>query len=315
MFLSIVAVFCDKDVQYVPNLLNIIEEKVKVSHEVILIDNRENNKDTIDFKGAEVHTKGYNAYQFEARRFAVQFCKGEYIWFIDSDDNILTVKKDLENTLKEDLIIFNYMVERNVLLLPFSWRFTKEAFKRKRFTSIKRPNLMEWCPTNDLWDICCCTMWNKWVKRNLMEEIVSLVPSDEIIVASEDVLYASLILDRCDTINFCDDTIYIYKEGLACGNELEMTVDKFFHIIKGYDKARALFEKLIKDHQIYNNVETNVAYFYSKLIFSEDPDICFLHMKKYFTDEELKAGLVHPWIPDLPIKKQELLIKLAETHL
>lgn len=312
MTLSIVAAFCDKDYKLIPNLLINIEEKVHIPHEIILIDNREEFKDDpVNFTPATVYSKGCNAYQFEARRFAVQFCKGDYIWYIDSDDEICTVKEDLNFT--EDVIMFNYGIFINVITLPYTWQIVKEVFKRKRFTSINKSEFKNYCITDNPWDICCCTLWNKWIKRSLMEDIIKDIPENLIIVASEDILYASLAIDRCNTMCFCDDSIYIYHEGNAKGLSANMSTERFFHIIKGRKQSRELFEKLTSQAPWYDDIQTSVAYFYTKLIYTDDPDSCFREMLNHFSKEELIDGFSHYWLDDLKPEHQETLKKAAKN--
>ena len=60
MKLSIVLTFCDKDYHYINDFLKDIKNKVKIEHEILLVDNRINNKEELPNK--ELYDKG-NAYR------------------------------------------------------------------------------------------------------------------------------------------------------------------------------------------------------------------------------------------------------------
>lgn len=315
MFLSIVAAFCDKDAQYIPELLNTIKERVHVSHEVILIDNRENNKDEIDFQNAKVYSKGYNAYQFEARRYSVQFCKGDYIWFIDADDEVLTVESDLEDILKEDLIVFEYTNKLNIITLPYQHYILKDIFNRNRFNVTTKEDILKLKPVDCYYDLFTCTFWNKWVKREMMLDIVKDLPENEIIVASEDVLYSALVIDRSKSVNFCYDLIYLYMQERSVADPDKMTLDRFKHIIRGRNKATALFKKLIPDYKMYLNEYTGCAYFYTKLAHCEEIEEGFNEMINHFEPKILKLSVKHLWFKRINDDKQKAIKEAIKKYL
>lgn len=101
--LSIIIVYCDKDKDNLPNLLNQIKERVSVDYEIITISNCTEKDDNATF------SFGYNAYQFEARKKALELAKGEFVWFIDGDDEIIALDK-IEDV---DIAIYEYTVNRD----------------------------------------------------------------------------------------------------------------------------------------------------------------------------------------------------------
>src|SRR5574344_889885 len=115
--LSMVIIFCDKDYGNIKNIIERIRKVVKINYEVILIDNREKKKDCplgFDFcDDVKIYSKDYNCYQFEARKFSLQFCSGEYVWFIDGDDNIsgeTEIGESIYDTYLSknyDMVVFN----------------------------------------------------------------------------------------------------------------------------------------------------------------------------------------------------------------
>ena len=110
-FLSIVCLFCDKDFQYINNFIKEINNKIKVSYQLILVDNREVNKDLLQIKNKNIKIvkTGKNLYQFMGRLKAIPYCKGKYTWFVDSDDLLFVFdfKKRSKIKLNSDIIIYN----------------------------------------------------------------------------------------------------------------------------------------------------------------------------------------------------------------
>lgn len=295
MKLSIVSIFCDNDYQLLSKLISNIREKVKVDYEIILIDNREKFKNesitlTDDIK---IYSKGRNIYQFEARRYAVQFCHGDYIWFIDTDDSLLTVAENLSG-ITGNLICFSYAMRSASITLPSTWRDLKTYFTESNTVSVDKDVIER---QHKFWDIIGSTLWNKWIKRDFLEEIIKDIPEDLEIVASEDILYSAICYDRTDKVTLCKESIYIYNYNLSKANSKEMTKERFFHIIKGRKTSRELFRKLLSDGEKYDNTGESVAYFLNKLYFCRtDRQDCLEEMKNHFTVEEIKDGVNHPWI-------------------
>ena len=87
MRLSIIIIFCDKDFKYLSNIINNVEKFIKVEHEIILVDNR-NDQTPFETK-YKVVSKGKNCYIFEGRRIGLDAATGDYVWFIDVDDEII----------------------------------------------------------------------------------------------------------------------------------------------------------------------------------------------------------------------------------
>ena len=102
--LSIGVTVCDKDFHLLSFLLEQIEERVKVEHEVIIIDNREQMLN-VETTWQPTFKFGYNAFQFNARAKIIELAKGDYIWFIDGDDEVDYVDSF---DYKEDIIVFSY---------------------------------------------------------------------------------------------------------------------------------------------------------------------------------------------------------------
>lgn len=170
--LSIIVLFCDKDKQYIPELLKQIRAKVKIPHEVVLIDNC---TDPIEPEGDDFkyYAFGYNAYQTMGRKKGVELASGDYTWFVDADDELLTVSAEDVKLLEEnnDLVVFNvrglnltcpeiekdFVVEGD-LLQPIFYRAIVK------------------------------TLWNKWIRTGILRKVEKAIPKNSNTCALEDSL-------------------------------------------------------------------------------------------------------------------------------
>ena len=115
--LSIIVLFCDKDYKYIPSLLHQMNDKLCCWFEVILVDNREKYKDIEikeieDFKSVNnliYIDSGKNVAQLAAKKNALEYAKGDYVWFFDADDEMCDcVSQTYLDKCDSDFIIFNY---------------------------------------------------------------------------------------------------------------------------------------------------------------------------------------------------------------
>lgn len=158
MFLSIVSIFCDNDYNLVESLVKSIEENIEVEHEIILMDNRDVYKnEKIDIpENIKVVSMGGNKYQFEARRRVVSECRGEYIWYIDTDDTVLKVDKNFEK-LNGNLICFAYAYKEGIISLPESWDYVKKLLNGQDIVTVSKEEIEK---NYNFWDIIGCSLWH-----------------------------------------------------------------------------------------------------------------------------------------------------------
>lgn len=194
-YLTIIILFCDKDYQYIPNLLSRIDRKVICSFEVLLVDNRENYKDIkipeIEnfkrFHNIKVLSKGYNLCQLAAKKYALQFARGNYIWLVDGDDEIEdTVTSYLLNSIDTDICVFNYIHNYS----PTEDKLVYQEVSRK-YQLLDDPEKFQ---SNNYVRRVCTTCWNKWFKKDLLYGIFKDVRDDVKVSCNEDVyiLHAAL---------------------------------------------------------------------------------------------------------------------------
>ena len=224
--LSIGITVCDKDYKLCENLLTQIAEKVKVEHEVIIIDNREKFKDD-KTSWNSTYSFGYNAYQFSARAKIIELSKGDYIWFIDGDDDIGEVDSF---DWTEDIIAFSYST------YPVGEVHLEEEvtdiFSYETSTKIKP------------------VLWNKFIKRNLFSDEFIAKYRNLKIVTNEDVIWCYEALRYAESVKVVDKIIYIHNQGLSNKSD-EITEGDLRNLTTGYKEMTEVLKGVIRDENFF----------------------------------------------------------------
>ena len=248
--LTVAIVYCDKDAKYVPNLIRNINECVQPSHEIVLVDNTTRGT-PID--GGTYYWMGGNKYATQGRKKAVELAKGEYIWFVDADDEVYELK-DFDFT--EDMIVYGYEITGNPRLHGMSpeGEFVVEDEWLFKYTTY---NYME------------RTLWNKIIRTSIVREVESLIPDTWLCVAGEDVLLYTACYCKCKKVRFKPDVIYRFRADLSTSGSKSMTCEKFRHILNGCKETNALLKELIGDKAdkfgYTDNYVRDIGYYFGRL--------------------------------------------------
>lgn len=102
--ITVAIVVCDRDARLPPYCLCDVEEKVHIPHEVIVFDNTE--KENIEIASLPLAMTGgvkvlhptfgekeykVNLWQLEVRRQLILAMNGDWIWFVDPDDEVMPI--------------------------------------------------------------------------------------------------------------------------------------------------------------------------------------------------------------------------------
>lgn len=240
-FLSIVIPIIDRDCFTISKTIADIHNKVKVSHEVIIVDNREKNKDLkIDFGDAKVISKGRNLYQFESKRWSSEFCNGEYIWFIDSDDSIFEVDFDTDFIAQHDLVVFDYIL--NSAPEPLrewnrNYRYHGEFDGEYKLINKKQYSI------ETIRSFIQCYTWNKWFKTSIFKEITNNLPCDKNIIIMEDEFWVFRFLKKIDNFLIFDKILYCHNENTGLTTKKSFNINKFKIFFTGFSDIKELMTK------------------------------------------------------------------------
>lgn len=186
---SVCITFCDKDFHLIKTLLSHIENNIKVSYEVLLYDNREKDNSDLDIHNYEIlGQNGKNEFQLKAKSELIKNAKGEYIWFVDADDDICFIPKRLES------LTFN--------IVSFGAYFGKEIQHTKSgIFKINYDNTIGYTGGQ---------LWDKWIKSDLLKQFVDIIKDKEMI-CGEDVFLYILALEKEKLIEYNPTIIYKYN--------------------------------------------------------------------------------------------------------
>lgn len=235
--LSIGITVCDKDYKLCENLLKQINEKVKIEHEVIIIDNRERFA-AEETSWTPTYSFGYNAYQFSARAKIIELSKGDYIWFVDGDDDIREIDSF---DWTEDIIAFSYSTHRVGDIHIKEDLITQDIFSYNTSVIIKP------------------VLWNKFIKKSLFAEDFINKYRDLKIVTNEDVIWCYEALRHAMSVRIVDKIIYQHNLGLS-NRQDSFSEDNLNEITTGYKEMAEVLREVIGDEDFFKKSFMDTCY-------------------------------------------------------
>lgn len=278
--LTIAILLCDRDFKYVPDLLQSISENVHITYEVVLIDNRsEYINEPLDFKNFKYFKFGYNARQLIGRKKAVELSSGNYIWFVDADDQILPIISDKQNLLEKnfDIISFNYFID--------------DTFSSNISEDLVEENLLD----KELLREIGVPLWNKWIKKSVLESVEQFVPDNESASASEDTVLVMGSLKYSKKLFKCGEVFYRFNAQRSMSAALcYKTVNEYERIIYGHTSAMKVMNTIFADEEkkafLFDDIMIeDCAFFINKLLYCDDTIIedCVKLVSEYFSKSEI----------------------------
>jgi hypothetical protein len=272
MKISCIILFCDRDYIYIPELLNNIHKNLKIDHEIILVDNREEYKD-IDIEipdeiDVSYIDMGRNFRQLQARKFASQNATGDYIWFIDADDNILEVNDSIERRIIDrkfpDMIVFNY----------------NEGYTEKDFNTVLHFDDTQFYTigliNKSMRKMIDVFNWNKWYKKDKLDKVMEKIPDGFEVSAYEDNVIVSLMLKEIDNLYTIARPIYFnnLSRSLSAKDHISSVLD-FENLITGVNLANLIISQNYTEDEkqlagLRNLTTDQCAYFLWKLSLADD---------------------------------------------
>jgi hypothetical protein len=213
MTLTIAILFCDNDVDNLQSLVESVESKVTLDHEILLIDNRDDKSAELP-SGYEVLTLEKNIGQYDARLEAVEKCNGDYIWFIDGDDDVFAVDESFAEIAKNGGEVIYFCAE------------DKDGESSELNRPSKAINLL--CgdfktvtyPTDEYSIyiasfVYICALWQTWIKREHFVNCLEKFPRGHNWKHNEDLFVLSTLLVNSKNVTWCKEVIYQYNIGNA----------------------------------------------------------------------------------------------------
>ena len=284
--LSIGVIFWDGDYENYDFVIKRIKECVHIPYELIVIDNTENGK----LKDKATFSFGYNPYQFAARYRIIEMAKGDYIWFIDGDDDIFEID---DFSYKEDVIVFG----AETVNLPIEYD-----------NNTKSKNIFKFDVVKDLQPV----LWNKFIKRSLFDLKVLEPYKDMKIVPNEDTIWCYSAIKNAKSVRTVNKTLYNHKEGYS--NKMKnVLISDIEHIVYGYKESKTILKEIIKDDAFYKNaIQATNIWLLAMAFRSEDIIKSLDILDNYITKDEVKECF-NDMIIAIPMKTEDDKVKIKET--
>lgn len=241
--LSIIVLFCDKDVQYLPNILWDIQNRVKVSHEIILVDNRENDKSDLPEGNYKINSNGTNAYQFEGRRLGLDIAHGQYVWYVDADDSIINniEEKDFRNIYQSDVIQFFYENSKGEIN--------------------PQPGVVH----SDNLELFGMALWCRFIKTKFLKMIMRNIKRNIVFSGYEDRYLLRLITDNMRNVSFIDKVYYRYNFDTSVRFSGIFTQEKYDQLEIGIENLDYLSSFLKEPERFIKDINYSREYQHSRI--------------------------------------------------
>lgn len=266
MILTIAILFCDNDVDNLQSLVESVESKVTLSHEILLIDNRDDKSAEIP-SGYEVLTLEKNIGQYDARLEAVSKCNGDYIWFIDGDDDVFEIDESFVEVAENGGDVIYFCVEDK------DGEASELNSASRVINLLCRDNKTVTYPTDEYSIyiasfVYICALWQTWIKREHFINCLEKFPRGYNWKHNEDLFVLSTLLVNSQNITWCNKVIYQYNIGNAHykwdGNG---TFEKLEYLLKDFKSLDEVgrktlgkfYELLFPKSKVYNIFKNRIA--------------------------------------------------------
>ena len=262
--LTIGIIYQDKNIDKLKKLLSKLEKYVKNNNEIILVNNSI-NKNRNDYKSfhkinhnvTQVFMNHDNKYPGYARNQIIQSANGDYVWFLDDDDDIPEKNIFYVPDIKNGLIGFGYNeIAKNKLSIPNN----------------RTENILSGFYQENIFDyLGVLALWNKWIKLSILKTAIKSFPDNIPIAYNEDTIINLLVLCYSSNFHNIENLIYIKYPGISDVKLIYFS--DFKKILIGYS-----IEKEIRNNFIKTNFY-NIYYKYLSYYIEDVANKCYLQSR------------------------------------
>lgn len=278
--------FCDRDLDYLKDFLNTIPNKIFIPYEIILLDNRNDNTSDISFlNDYTVLNKGKgNLYQLVGRKKIIEKAKGDYIWFVDPDDTLFEIYEDDFAPLLE----LNY----DFYIFSFLYKSLKGDFWYEQREKLITDDILTF-EAND----SSCSLWNKWIKTDVLKQVIKYIPNTAKVSASEDLIYVLGSLKFGKSQLQSKKYVYTFNVDNSCSglDDYSKEYEKFERCFFGLDEANEIIKNILTEEELNKlciNLERHdCTFFFKKILLTDNVKVkqkMFNLAKNYFSKDIVK---------------------------
>lgn len=233
--LTIGILTCDNDIDKIAQCVARVQERVHIHHEVIVWDNTE-TKDLPSLEGVKVLSAGTwkeNVRQFDARKGIAQKTAGDYVWFIDPDDDIAQIDETFipHCDAQVDAIVFRH--KEDGVSIGNGKGFVAATYKDFFHGGVISGGL-----------------WRKWFKKSALLQAYKLQHFDTRISFMEDDLLELLLVRQPRVVWQSTKAIYNYRCNTSVGGHKVITSGvEMSHYVTGLKSCIAIVQNVYSQQE------------------------------------------------------------------
>lgn len=272
--LTVGVLVTDKDEEYLGGLLERLSSKISgIDFEVLVYDNRENSVTPLETAGAAViGTGGGNIRQLAARKHIIENASGDYVWFVDADDDIFEI--DGSYLTDADMTVYSRLIRGD----------DKDSWCEQEPLSVEG-NESVW---EHKGDVRCC-LWDKIIKTEILRQVISYVDDDDRVSASEDAVYVIGAFRFAESLRFDSRYIYTYYASRSSSaiEDYSDCYEKYEACFYGIERAREILKEMADYEQ------EDCCFFLQKIgttKSSETRQLMMARLQQSFTKEQILSA-------------------------
>ena len=239
--------------KYLEECLNSVLEIKDIDYEVLIVNDgsTDNSQKIIDeYCKKDDRIKSFikeNGGLSSARNYGLEKAQGDYIWFVDGDD--LVVSSEVEK-------FFNGIknLDLDVALANYNSFYNKNDIKIKKIEKFKEVESLpvltgkEYFDFSDNKNLFNVMVWKNIYRREFLLEENILFENGLIF---EDELFSRIVINRAKKVKYFDCYIYLYRQNVE-GSIMKNSSTK---LINYYKVSKLLTEEILNDKLVPNSLK------------------------------------------------------------
>lgn len=301
--LSVVVIFCDKDVKYLHSLYdNIKKNIIDIDYEIILMDNRELNKDDISFitdnSNVTYVSMGGNKRQFSARIESAKYINKLYTMYIDGDDEIFNLSKVTLSSFYPlvDMILFSHEsdITETKIYIPYN-RVGKKYIKSQ--------------PTyGTMHDYEIITLWGRFIRSDIVKKSFSRINSQNKIIFGEDAIISYSLFYFTNTIQITELCLYKNNSIRGISFNKEIKGKDYLEVSTGFFETIKLLRSLLDNDNYKREFTFLINFLMERLgsVIDRDMSETFFKQIQFLLNNE---DVISIFINEITLTKNKDLVK------
>lgn len=308
--LSIVVIFCDKDVKYLKEVYtSIISNISDIEYEIILMDNREVNTDDISHITSDHIVKyvnmGGNKRQFAARIESAKYVSKQYTMFIDCDDNIKPI--NTQNTSHLYPLVDTVLYSFETTMYGEKAVFNPKLKNNKEYVSVKSESLFSCLHKYE-----SIVLWGKFTRSDILKSTFGRLNSSNKIIFGEDTILSYNLMKNINTFQITDTEYYIHNPDRGPSTSDTISVDDYKELGTGIFETFKILKDTLPRSEYLKESNFLISYLMGRLNEVANPtreliDILFDQVQFLLNNEEVFTIFMKDIVS---IKDKDLIKKL-----